>query len=146
MSNKELLVEKYKQGIDEIFNLAGTDIEIWTREVNPNIVVDPISGEPLNPDESPWILTLVPVQGVARWATPEMIKSFPGGAVFEDDVIVMFYANDVMVDPSDPSLGTIVDNSEYVVVDDVKCNIKGTPRRSGFPTVYVYHIVFSRFE
>jgi len=142
--SKEQLQKQYKVGIDKMFDFAGTDIQIHTRLRKEDIDLDPISGEPIDPSIDPWVKQVTIISAVVRWATPEILRRFPSGTVYEGDLIVMVYATDVEKDPANPSLGTIFKDAEYVVADDVQCKLKGTPRRSGFPTPYVYHVILER--
>ena len=144
--NKSDLQKAYRASIDKMFEFMDTDIQIWLRKTKTGVAVDPISGEPLNPNDEAWLLEATAIRSIVRWSDHQILERFPGGTSFKGDVVITVYAKDVEKNPADPGEGTILADAEHITVDGVDCEMKATPRRSGFPTPYVYHAVLERTE
>jgi len=136
--------KRYIKAIEKAYNLLETPIEIHVRSTQTGVTVDPISGEPVDPEDTMYNTTIRTVQAIARWGRPVSMERTAAGTIREEQCLVHCRIADILSDPSNENGDTYFHNAEKVVVDGYDCKVITPPHKLGIDKPYNVSVLLER--
>lgn len=135
---------KWKKAMENAFKLLGSQVEVHVR-VSQATAFDPIYNEPIDPEATAYTTKIVRIQGIFSWVRGFELLRLAPGTVRREQGVLHVRLIDVAKSPTDPSVGTIFDDAEKVVVDGVDCRVLTTARKGGISVPYNVIVTLERF-
>ena len=142
--NKARIKKAYRKAMDNAFEILGNDVTVYVRTTKTSVEFDDVFNEPVDPDDTAYNTRVVKLNGIARWNTAETLRRMSAGTVYEEELYLTVKSDEVLINQSIPSQGTIFENADEIVVDGLSCKLKRTPQRLGIDTPYTVFVVLER--